>query len=156
MHEHESCCAAMRIALLSPPLFCASSPLRSISACIPGPSLFSPLLHPCLNLLKRRCELTVVISHNAMAVLCVTSAQYTSDRSTQGLYESQHLGGADEARPFRVLPMLSCFILVLHSEFVCTWICVSEGGFTGLWPPDSCTQHFASCISAGSVSWPLE
>lgn len=141
-----------------PPFFSVppSSPLWFISPYIPDPFLFYPLLHPCLNLLKHRCELTVVISHNATTVLCVTSAQYTLDRSVRGHYESQHLGGADEAQPFRVLPMLSCFILVLHSEFVCTCIHVSKGGFTGLWPPDSLTQHFALCIAGGSVWWPSE
>lgn len=137
-------------------LFCPpSSPLWSIFPCIPGPFLFSSLLHPCLNLLKRKRELTVVISHHATTVLCATSTQYTSDRSVQGHYESQHLGGPDEARPFRVLPMLSCFILILHSEFVYTCICVSKGGFARLGPPDSRGQHFAWCVAGGSVSWPL-
>lgn len=75
-------------------------PLSSLPPLLSGPFLPgspAPLLHPCLNLLKRRCGLTVVVSHHAATVLCVTSAQYTSDRSVQGHYESQHLGGADEA-----------------------------------------------------------
>lgn len=131
MEAHESRCAAMRTALCLP--------LSSVPLLLSGPFLpasLAPLFHPCLNLLKRRCGLTVVVSHHAATVLCVTSAQYTSDRSVQGHYESQHLGGAGEAWPSRDLPMLSCFILV-HSEFVCTCICASKGGFTGLQPPAS-------------------
>ena len=138
---------------LPPPLFCASSPLWPISPCIPSLSPLSSI--QCLNLLKRRCGLTVVISHHAVTVLCVTSAQYTSDRSVQGRYESQHLGGEDGAQPCRDLPILSCFILVPQSEFVCRCICVSKGGFTGLRPPASQAQHFALCITGRSVSWLL-
>lgn len=70
----------------SPPCFLSS------------PAHLSPLHHACLNLLKRRCGLTVVISHHATTALCVTSAQYTSDRSVYGgHYESQHLGGRQTA-----------------------------------------------------------
>ena len=136
---------------LPPPLFRASSPLLPISPSIPSLSPLSCI--PCLNLLKRRCGLTVVISHHSATVLCVTSAQYTSNRSVQGRYESQHLGVEDGAQPSRDLPILSCFILVPHPEFVCRCICVSKGGFTGLRPQASQAQHFALCIAGGSVSW---
>lgn len=109
---------------LPPPLFRASSPLRPISPRIPGP------LHPCLNLLKRRRVLTVVISHHAATALCGTSAQYTSGRGARGHYDSRHLGGADEDRPSRDLPILSCFILV-RSVCARTHLCVQERGSRG-------------------------
>lgn len=52
-----------------------------------------------------------------------------------GHYESQHLGGAGEAQPFRVLPVLS--YLFSSSTKIIAHIRVSSGGITGLWPRDS-------------------
>lgn len=117
----------------------------------PCPLSLSPLLDPRLNVLKRRCELTVVISHHALTVLCVTCVQYTLDRSMRGHYESPHLGGPADAQPFRDLQRLSCMILVVHSGFVCTHICASSG----LWPQYRQSKLLDLCASAGSVSRPL-
>lgn len=109
-----SCCRRMNHAALPCGLpFASPSPPCLVSSLVHLPA--SPLLHPCLNLLKRRCGLTVVISHHAVAVLCVISAQYASDRSREGRYESRRLRGADKDRSSCDLPILSCFILV-HSR----------------------------------------
>lgn len=74
-----------RLPFASPPsLLCLLSSLVHLSL-HPQHPLPPPLSsQPCLNLLKRRCGLTVVISYHATTVLCVTSAQYTLDRSSTG------------------------------------------------------------------------
>lgn len=111
----------------------ALSLLLSLLRLTPHPSLFPPPpLHPRLNLLKRRCGLTVVISHHATAVLCVTSAQYAFDRSAHGHYESQHLGGPHGASYLGTCQY--CHVLYSSPHPVpCVCVCARVGPREGFW-----------------------
>lgn len=129
----------MQTALCLPPsLLCLLSSLVHLSL-HPHHPLPPPLSsQPCLNLLKRRCGLTVVISYHATTVLCVTSAQYTLDRSSTGSLWIP----TPWRRPGHPGTCQYCHVLYSslpqpHTLGVCvlTKPCLSRGGFTGLQPP---------------------
>lgn len=127
-----------KLPFASPSLLCLLSSVVHLSLHPRRP--LPPPFQPCLNLLKRRCGLTVVISYHATTVLCVTSAQYTLERSStrwlwiptpwRGIRDLAIPGPANTVM-FYTHPPPQLGVCVRSNP------CVSKGGFMGLRPPAS-------------------